>query len=101
MNTRRRRVLALVSVVALAAAAALLALELSNQTPVPRAPVRAAITPATKRAIARAAREATFRAQTAAVQRLARYGLPLFCGARRKRLVALPLDDGPGLHSHF
>lgn len=101
MNKRRRRLLALTSVMALAAAAALVTLELSEQHRAPRAPVRAALTPARKRAIARAAREATFRAQIAAVQRLARYGLPLFCGGPRQRLVALTFDDGPGVYSHF
>jgi peptidoglycan/xylan/chitin deacetylase (PgdA/CDA1 family) len=35
-------------------------------------------------------------AQLAAVERLARYGLPLFCGGRSKRVVALTFDDGPG-----
>lgn len=34
--------------------------------------------------------------QIAAVQRLAAHGLPLFCGGRSKRLVALTFDDGPG-----
>jgi peptidoglycan-N-acetylglucosamine deacetylase len=101
MNKRRRRVLAVMSVMVLGAAAVLVTLELSSQAPAPRAPVRAAITPAMKRAIARAARKAAFRAQIAAVQRLARYGLPLFCGAPRKRLVALTFDDGPGVYSHF
>jgi peptidoglycan-N-acetylglucosamine deacetylase len=36
------------------------------------------------------------RAQLAAVGRLAAYGLPLFCGGRSRRLVALTFDDGPG-----
>ena len=31
-----------------------------------------------------------------AVRRLAAYGLPLYCGASRKRMVALTFDDGPG-----
>jgi peptidoglycan/xylan/chitin deacetylase (PgdA/CDA1 family) len=35
-------------------------------------------------------------AEIAAVERLVRYGLPLFCGARSKRVVALTFDDGPG-----
>jgi peptidoglycan/xylan/chitin deacetylase (PgdA/CDA1 family) len=29
-------------------------------------------------------------------ERLAAYGLPLFCGGRSRRLVALTFDDGPG-----
>jgi peptidoglycan/xylan/chitin deacetylase (PgdA/CDA1 family) len=40
-------------------------------------------------------------AQLAAVERLARYGLPLFCGGRSKRVVALTFDDGPGPYTHF
>src|SRR5262249_33982893 len=36
------------------------------------------------------------RAELAAVSRLARKGLPLFCGGREKRMVALTFDDGPG-----
>lgn len=35
-------------------------------------------------------------AQTAAVERLAAEGLPLFCGGAERRLVALTFDDGPG-----
>ena len=35
-------------------------------------------------------------AQLAAVKRLAVYGLPLFCGGRSRRMVALTFDDGPG-----
>jgi peptidoglycan/xylan/chitin deacetylase (PgdA/CDA1 family) len=34
--------------------------------------------------------------QLAAVRRLATYGLPLYCGGRAKRMVALTFDDGPG-----
>jgi peptidoglycan/xylan/chitin deacetylase (PgdA/CDA1 family) len=40
-------------------------------------------------------------AQLADVERLARYGLPLFCGGSSKRLVALTFDDGPGPYTHF
>jgi peptidoglycan/xylan/chitin deacetylase (PgdA/CDA1 family) len=35
-------------------------------------------------------------AQAAAVRHYASAGLPVFCGARRGRLVALTFDDGPG-----
>jgi peptidoglycan/xylan/chitin deacetylase (PgdA/CDA1 family) len=35
-------------------------------------------------------------AQLAAVRRLASHGLPLYCGGRAKRMVALTFDDGPG-----
>ena len=42
------------------------------------------------------ARGLRLRVQLAAVRRLASYGLPLFCGGRSKRMVALTFDDGPG-----
>jgi len=41
-------------------------------------------------------RDSRLRAQLATVRRLAGYGLPLFCGGRSKRVVALTFDDGPG-----
>jgi peptidoglycan/xylan/chitin deacetylase (PgdA/CDA1 family) len=50
---------------------------------------------------ARAGAAAPSAAQLAAVERLARYGLPLFCGGRSKRVVALTFDDGPGPYTHF
>lgn len=34
--------------------------------------------------------------ELAAVRRLAAYGLPMYCGGRSKRMVALTFDDGPG-----
>src|SRR4029077_12009692 len=40
-------------------------------------------------------------AQLAAVARLAAYGLPLFCGGRAKRVVALTFDDGPGPYTRL
>jgi peptidoglycan-N-acetylglucosamine deacetylase len=39
--------------------------------------------------------------QQAAVRRLAALGLPLFCGGRSKRLVALTFDDGPGPYTRL
>jgi peptidoglycan/xylan/chitin deacetylase (PgdA/CDA1 family) len=38
-------------------------------------------------------------AQRAAVQRLARLGRPVYCGAGTRRLVALTFDDGPGRYT--
>lgn len=38
-------------------------------------------------------------AQAAAVRHYANAGLPVFCGARRGRLVALTFDDGPGRYT--
>jgi peptidoglycan/xylan/chitin deacetylase (PgdA/CDA1 family) len=40
-------------------------------------------------------------AETAAVRRLASYGLPLYCGGTQKRMVALTFDDGPGVYTHY
>jgi peptidoglycan/xylan/chitin deacetylase (PgdA/CDA1 family) len=40
-------------------------------------------------------------AEIAAVRRLASYGLPLYCGGTRKRMVALTFDDGPGVYTHY
>ena len=37
----------------------------------------------------------------AAVRRLAAYGLPLFCGGRSRRMVALTFDDGPGPYTRL
>ena len=39
---------------------------------------------------------AATRTEFADVRRLTRYGLPLFCGGRARRVVALTFDDGPG-----
>ncbi len=47
------------------------------------------------------ARGSRTRAQQAAVERLAAYGLPLFCGGRSKRMVALTFDDGPGPYTRL
>lgn len=47
------------------------------------------------------ARGSGTQAQQAAVQRLAAYGLPLFCGGRSKRVVALTFDDGPGPYTRL
>jgi len=47
------------------------------------------------------ARGSQTRTQNAAVARLASYGLPLFCGGRSKRLVALTFDDGPGPYTRL
>jgi peptidoglycan/xylan/chitin deacetylase (PgdA/CDA1 family) len=40
-------------------------------------------------------------AEIAAVRRLARYRLPLYCGGTQKRMVALTFDDGPGVYTHY
>ena len=40
-------------------------------------------------------------AQVAAVRRLPRFGLPVFCGGRTGRMVALTFDDGPGVYTQL
>jgi len=40
-------------------------------------------------------------AQLAAVRRLAAHGLPLYCGGRKRRMVALTFDDGPGPYTRL
>jgi peptidoglycan-N-acetylglucosamine deacetylase len=44
---------------------------------------------------------ATAAAQAAALRRFARLGLPVFCGGRHRRLVALTFDDGPGPYTRI
>jgi peptidoglycan/xylan/chitin deacetylase (PgdA/CDA1 family) len=54
------------------------------------------------RTVAAASRDAALpglAAQSAAVARLARNGQPIYCGAGRRRLVALTFDDGPGRYT--
>ncbi|MBV9817016.1 MAG: polysaccharide deacetylase family protein [Solirubrobacterales bacterium] len=40
-------------------------------------------------------------AELAPVRRLASHGLPLWCGGRQRRMVALTFDDGPGVYTHY
>jgi peptidoglycan/xylan/chitin deacetylase (PgdA/CDA1 family) len=47
------------------------------------------------------ARASRTEARLAAVERLAAYGLPLFCGGHSKRMVALTFDDGPGPYTRL
>jgi peptidoglycan/xylan/chitin deacetylase (PgdA/CDA1 family) len=44
---------------------------------------------------------ATATAQDAALQSFARLGLPVFCGGRRRPMVALTFDDGPGVYTRL
>jgi peptidoglycan-N-acetylglucosamine deacetylase len=43
----------------------------------------------------------TLAAQSVALRRLSTRGLPVFCGGRGRRLVALTFDDGPGPYTHL
>jgi peptidoglycan/xylan/chitin deacetylase (PgdA/CDA1 family) len=49
----------------------------------------------------RGAARVTAAAQSAALRRLSRIGLPVFCGARHSRVVALTFDDGPGPYTRI
>ena len=93
---RRRRILALAAFVAALGLAALLGIVVSRRTAVRATPpsVTVALGPAV-------ARNSRTEAQLAAVERLAAYGLPLFCGGRSKRMVALTFDDGPGPYTRL
>jgi peptidoglycan/xylan/chitin deacetylase (PgdA/CDA1 family) len=44
---------------------------------------------------------ATMAAGRSEIARLARYGLPLWCGGSRGNEVAFTFDDGPGVYTHF
>jgi peptidoglycan/xylan/chitin deacetylase (PgdA/CDA1 family) len=50
---------------------------------------------------ARPTSQARLAAEDAAVERLVRYGLPLYCGGSSRPLVALTFDDGPGVYTHY
>jgi peptidoglycan-N-acetylglucosamine deacetylase len=91
---RRRRtggLLALAVTLAAGALAVLVASGRSVHGTVGATPLSTAPTPPP--VVARGSR---LRGQLAAVERLAAYGLPLFCGGRSRRMVALTFDDGPG-----
>jgi peptidoglycan/xylan/chitin deacetylase (PgdA/CDA1 family) len=49
----------------------------------------------------RVKRRSALATETAATRHLASYGLPLYCGGTRKRMVALTFDDGPGVYTHY
>jgi peptidoglycan/xylan/chitin deacetylase (PgdA/CDA1 family) len=97
---RRHRTLALAVFIAVLGLAVMLAIVVSRgsvgRTAVRAAPPSAAV--ALGPAVARGSRS---KAQLAAVGRLAAYGLPLFCGGRSKRMVALTFDDGPGPYTRL
>ncbi|PZS07226.1 MAG: hypothetical protein DLM64_15190 [Solirubrobacterales bacterium] len=58
-------------------------------------PATAPAAPGQRQAVT-ASSDSGLRAELTAVRHLAGYGLPLFCGGRSKRMVALTFDDGPG-----
>jgi peptidoglycan-N-acetylglucosamine deacetylase len=97
---RRRRAVALTALVVALGLAALLGSVVARRS-AGRTVIRA--TPPSV-AVARrpaGARGSRTEARMAAVGRLAAYGLPLFCGGRSKRMVALTFDDGPGPYTRL
>jgi len=95
MLRRRRRAAALVMLAVALAAAALVVTGASGggstRKPTRAAPLSGVPNPR-HRGVAGSRRAESL----ATVRRLAAHGLPLFCGGRSKRLVALTFDDGPG-----
>jgi peptidoglycan-N-acetylglucosamine deacetylase len=91
---RRRRAAAAIVVAVAAVVAVAIAVSQSGGTAHHQAQVagRAAATK-TGRTVVHVGRK---RAELAAVARLARHGLPVYCGGRSKPMVALTFDDGPG-----
>jgi peptidoglycan-N-acetylglucosamine deacetylase len=96
---RRRRVTLAALVVALALAA--LAGSLVSRRSAGHTAIRATAPSVGAARRPAVARESRMKAQLAAVRRLAAYGLPLFCGGRSKRMVALTFDDGPGPYTRL
>ncbi len=97
---RRRRVAALVLLVIVVGAGALLAAVTSRHQR-STATAKASTAGRTAPARAPAGRASRTQAQLAAVRRLAAYGLPLYCGGRSRKLVALTFDDGPGPYTRL
>ena len=97
---RRRRTLALAVLVVALGLAALLGIVVSRRS-AGRTAVRATPPSMTVALGPAVAQNSRMEAQLAAVERLAAYGLPLFCGGRSERMVALTFDDGPGPYTRL
>ena len=65
----------------------------------PRPHTATATAPPPRRARHPDLRVASPATQDASVRHLARLGLPVYCGGRRGRLIALTFDDGPGRYT--
>ena len=96
---RRRRTLALAVFIAVLGLAVMIAILVSRRS-VGRKAVRAA-PPSGAVALGPAVARSRSEAQLRAVGRLAAYGLPLYCGGRSERMVALTFDDGPGPYTRL
>jgi len=97
---RRRRVAALAAVLVVLGVGALVVGLTSRHSDAPATP-HASTTSRAAAAPARVGRASRTQAQLAAVRRLAAYGLPLYCGGRSKKLVALTFDDVPGPYTRL
>jgi peptidoglycan/xylan/chitin deacetylase (PgdA/CDA1 family) len=62
---------------------------------------QASVQPRPPRTTASSPPAATEAAGRAEIARLARYGLPLYCGGTRGNAVAFTFDDGPGVYTHL
>ncbi len=97
---RRRRVAVLVVLAVVLGAGALVVGISSRHSDAPTAAhASTAEHPATAPALAGPASRT--QAELAAVGRVASYGLPLYCGGRSKKVVALTFDDGPGPYTRL
>jgi peptidoglycan/xylan/chitin deacetylase (PgdA/CDA1 family) len=94
LRRRRWRSAALALLIMALATAAIVTMGASGRSVHPTA--AATLTSSTQTPQAAVKRGFRSSAQLKAVQRLASYGLPLYCGRRSKRMVALTFDDGPG-----
>jgi peptidoglycan/xylan/chitin deacetylase (PgdA/CDA1 family) len=103
---RERRLKAGLALLALASAAAAVIVWVGSWSGPNRRATRAGAATTTPITVGPAPRfaikhRANLAAEVAAVRRLASYGLPLYCGGTRKRMVALTFDDGPGVYTHY
>jgi peptidoglycan/xylan/chitin deacetylase (PgdA/CDA1 family) len=95
LRRRRRRAFALGLLAAMLGVVALGVSEGASHRSLPKA---AGLAPSPHFVVPRGSRLA---AQLAAVRRLAAHGLPLYCGGRKRRMVALTFDDGPGPYTRL
>ncbi len=95
---RRRRAARFAGLIIALAAVALLFVMGSASTSTDRA-IRVQRLPPRAAVGGRLTPELTQSQEVAVVRRLAAFGLPLFCGGRSKRMVALTFDDGPGVYT--
>lgn len=78
------------------------AVALATSGPTPRAPERRVLSfPALPEPHFALRRNSRVARELRAIRRLAAHGLPIYCGGRRGRLIALTFDDGPGVYTRL